>query len=106
MSAVRHVVLMRFRAELDGANRVVLLNDLAELVAQLVECSPGLIAGTVGADAGLSAGAADAALVLDAVDVDAWRAYQQDQRHQAFVGTRLGPALAERTAIQFEIAGR
>jgi hypothetical protein len=103
VSAVRHVVLLRFTPETDEATRATVVADLAELIAGLVERSAGLIAGTAGRDLGLSTGAMDAGLVLDAVDADAWTAYQQDPDHRTFVTTRLAPLLAERVTLQFEI---
>lgn len=103
MSAVRHVVLLRFRPDVDESTRSAVVADLAELVAGLVRRSPGLLAGTVGRDLGLSDGALHAGLVLDAADADAWTAYQQHPDHARFVAERLAPLLAERAAVQFGI---
>jgi hypothetical protein len=99
---IRHVVLQRFAPGHDAAARAAVLAELDELITGLESRMPGLLAHMVGTDLGLTDGAADAALVIDAADVAAWRAYQLDPGHVDFVRNRLGPMLAERTVIQFE----
>jgi hypothetical protein len=96
-------VLLRFKPEIDESTRATVIADLTELIGELVERSPGLLAGAAGRDLGLAGGAMDAALVLDAVDADAWTAYQLDADHKDFVSTRLAPLLADRAAIQFAV---
>lgn len=101
---IRHIVLQRFAPEY-LAERAAVLAELDELLTAIAARQPGLIAHAVGADLGLTDGAVDAGLVIDATDEQAWRAYQADPAHVDFVRNRLGPMLAGRTVIQFALVG-
>lgn len=101
---IRHIVLQRFKPEHKAESGAVLA-ELEQLITDLEARAAGVVAHAVGADLGLTDGAVDAALVIDTVDVDAWRAYQADPAHVEFVRNRLAPLLAERSVIQFELTG-
>jgi hypothetical protein len=103
MTAVRHIVLIRFKPETDEAVRAATVADCAAMLNTLVDTIPGLVSGVAGRDIGLSSGSMDAGLVLDTTDAEAWTAYYQHPIHQAFVADRLAPVMAERVAIQFPI---
>ena len=75
---------------------------LADLMRrfQSLNC-PGTVAYTIGADLGLKAGAWTFAIVSDFVDVDAYRAYDDDELHNA-LRAELMTQLEQVARVQFE----
>lgn len=57
----------------------------------------------VGEDAGLSDGNADAVLIADFPDVEAFRRYVQDPAHLAVLAEHVRPHLAARSAVQYQV---
>lgn len=57
----------------------------------------------MGEDAGLSDGNADAVLIADFPDVDAFRRYAQDPAHLAVLAEHVRPHLAARSAVQYQV---
>ena len=97
----RHVVLLRFAPEATAEQRRAVAEALAELPAQI----PELRRYQFGADAGVSEGNFDFAVVADCDDVDGYRAYATHPAHVAVITERIRPILAERVAVQYEVPG-
>jgi hypothetical protein len=55
----------------------------------------------VGPDLGINPGTADFSVVAQVADEDGLRAYTSHPAHQDVIA-RMGPMIAERTAVQFE----
>ena len=60
----------------------------------------------IGADVGLSDGNFDFAVVADVDDVDGFRPYADHPAHIAVIVERIRPILADRAAVQYEVAAR
>jgi hypothetical protein len=97
---IRHIVLLKFRAETTEAQRGYVLEGLGELPS-LIDSIAAL---TFGADAGLAPGNFDVGLVADFASVEDFRTYSSHSAHIAFVTDRVKPILESRVAMQFEIA--
>jgi hypothetical protein len=96
---IRHVVVFTWSDSADAGTRarsVAALRGLREDVG-------GMIALTVAEDAGLTDGNADAVLIADFPDAEAFRRYAQDPVHQAVIAEHIRPNLAARSAVQFEV---
>jgi hypothetical protein len=76
----------------------VLARALAALPAQI----PQIRAYRYGADAKLTEGNHDFAIVADFDDADAFRAYVVHPAHQRLVVENIRPLMAERAAVQFQ----
>lgn len=99
MTGFRHVVAFRWTPESTAGQRtaaVAALEVLARDVADLGRL-------TVGVDAGLAEGNADAVVVVDFAGRDDYLAYAVDPRHVAVVTEHIRPILAERVAVQHEL---
>ena len=95
---IRHVVVFTWSPDADADRRaatVVALRRLPEDVG-------GMTSFAVGEDAGLTDGNADAVVVAEFPDVEAFRRYAQDPVHQAVIAEHVRPILAARSAVQFE----
>jgi hypothetical protein len=95
----RHVVLLRWIADATEEQRSHVTSGLAEL--------PGLIPEIrdyrFGADAHMSEGNFDLAIVADFDDVDAYLVYRDHPDHVSLIKERIRPILADRAAVQHEI---
>jgi hypothetical protein len=96
----RHVVMFRWAEDTSAADRdaaVEALRAFGEQIADLGRLQ-------VGTDAGISAGNFDTVVVVDFADADAYRRYATDPRHLDLIARHIKPFLAERAAVQTEIA--
>jgi Stress responsive A/B Barrel Domain len=96
---IRHVVTFRWSEAADGARRAAILEALRGLEQDV----GGMTALVVAADAGLSDGNADAVLIADFPDADAFSRYAQDPVHQAVLAEHVRPWLAARSAVQYQV---
>lgn len=96
---IRHVVMFTWSETADAERRARSVQALRRLPDDV----GGMTALTVGEDAGLSDGNADAVLIVDFPDVEAYRRYAQDPAHQATIAEHIRPFLAARSAVQFEV---
>ena len=62
----------------------------------------GMTSMTVAEDAGLTDGNADAVLIADFPEAEAFRRYAGDPVHQAMIAEHIRPYLAARSAVQYE----
>ena len=95
---IRHVVIFTWSAEADGDRR----RTTVEALRRLREDVGGMTSLVVESDAGLSDGNADAVLIADFPDVEAYRRYAQDPVHQAVIAEHVRPWLAGRSAVQYQ----
>lgn len=98
--AFRHVVMFRWAegtADADRDAAVDALRAFGEQIGDLGRLQ-------VGADAGVSAGNFDVVVVVDFADAVAYRRYVVDPRHVGVVERYVKPFLAERAAVQTELA--
>ena len=95
----RHVVLLRWVPDATAEQRAVVEKGLATL--------PGLVpeirSYKFGADAQVSEGNFDLAVVADFDDFDGYVVYRDHPDHVAVLTERIRPILAERTAVQHEL---
>lgn len=96
----RHCVLMRFAPTATPEQRHAVHDALAELAPRI----PEIRAYRIGFDAGINEGNHDFAVVADFDDVAGYRAYADHPEHVAIVTDLIRPILAERAAVQFEVA--
>lgn len=97
--AFRHVVMFQWlpgTCPSDRAAAIAALRDFGTEIGALGTLS-------VGADAGVSPGNFDAAVVVDFADRDAYLTYAADPRHIAVVATFIKPFLQSRAAVQYEV---
>jgi uncharacterized protein (DUF1330 family) len=95
---LRHVVLFTW-SEAAGAER---RRAAVEALRGLRGTVGGMTSLVVAEDAGLVEGNADAVLVADFPDAEAFRRYAQDPAHQAVLAEHVRPILAARSAVQHE----
>lgn len=95
----RHVVLFRWQPETSAGQLAALERALAALPGQV----PQIRAYRFGADAKLSPGNHDFAIVADFDDVDSFRAYVAHPAHQRLIAEHIRPLMAERAAVQFRV---
>jgi hypothetical protein len=93
---IRNVVMVKMR---DGYDQVWLTELLARF--QVIN-SPGTLAYTMGLDLGLRDGGWTYAIVADFVDADAYRAYDNDQLHNA-LRAELAPHAEQIARVQFQL---
>lgn len=98
---IRHVVMFRWEPEVDAGHVAVVGAALDAMVPQI----PSIRAYTHGRDLGVNVGNHDYAVVADFDDVDGYLAYRDHPAHQELIATHIAGRVAERAAIQFEIAG-
>ena len=99
---LRHVVLMRFVPEASAEQRQAVVDGLRALPPQI----PELLTYLVGPDLGVSAGNFDLAVVADVADAEAYKRYVDHPAHMAVVVERIRPIVADRAAVQYEVADR
>jgi hypothetical protein len=95
---LRHVVLFTWKDTADAARRAAAV----EALRRLREDVGGMSSLVVGQDAGLVEGNADAVLVADFPDAEAFATYARHPVHQAVLDEHVRPWLAARGAVQFE----
>jgi hypothetical protein len=96
---IRHVVLFTWSETADADRRarsVQALRGLRDTVG-------GMTSLTVAEDAGLSEGNADAVLIAEFPDVEAFRSYSGHPAHVAVLDEHVRPFLAARSAVQHEV---
>jgi hypothetical protein len=93
---VRHVVVFRWKDDVDAAALAAIDAALSALPAQI----PSLRGYHHGADLALGEGRWDYGIVAECDDVEGWRAYEQHPAHQRVVTEVLRPHVAERAAVQ------
>jgi hypothetical protein len=96
---LRHVVLFTWTEDTTPERRAEIVAALRRLPEQV----GGMTAFAVGDDAGLVEGNAHTALVADFPDAEAFRRYAGDPQHLAVVAEHVKPALAGRSAAQYEV---
>jgi Stress responsive A/B Barrel Domain len=99
--ALRHVVMFRF-SDVATDERVRALSDGLDRLPAAV--------GTMldyrhGRDAGINEDTYDYVVVGDFATVDDYLTYRDHPDHRALVRDLVGPILAQRATIQFEVAG-
>jgi hypothetical protein len=95
----RHVVLLRWVEDATEQQRLDVEAGLAELPGVI----PELRDYKVGADAHVSEGNYDLAVVADFDDVDGYLVYRDHPAHMAVITNHIRPILADRAAVQHEI---
>ena len=96
---IRHVVQFTWSPDADAQRRAATLEALRALRQDV----GGMTSLTVAEDAGLVEGNADAVLVADFPDVEAFRRYAQDPVHLAVIAEHVRPILAARSAVQVAV---
>ena len=97
---IRHVVVFTWKPEATAAQRQAAVEGIREWGEQSAASGYGSL--SVGVDAGINEGNADAVVVADLADRDAYLAYRDDDRHRAMIAERIAPILAARSAVQYE----
>jgi hypothetical protein len=95
-----HVVMFRWAEGSAESDRQAAVDALREFGRQISDL------GTlrVGADAGVSEGNFDTVVAVDFPDADTYRRYAVDPRHVELITRYIKPFLAERAAVQTELA--
>ncbi len=96
---IRHVVMFKFRDDADEAQR----RAVHDAIAAMPEATGATESYAVGPDLGLAEGNYDFAVVGDFADQDAYSAYRDHPEHRRIVSEVIGPAIADRAAVQYEI---
>ncbi|REE99181.1 Dabb family protein [Thermomonospora umbrina] len=99
MSGFRHVALFRW---VEGTTTLQ-QDEVAARLRELPGLIPEIRSYSLGVDAKVNQGAFDFAVVADFDDRDAYLVYRDHPAHRAVVGEVVGPLLAERAAIQYEL---
>jgi len=94
----RHVVLLRWVPDATDDQRSAVESGLAPLPSLI----PEIRSYVVGADAKVSEGNFDLAIVADFDDIDGYLVYRDHPDHVAVIAERIRPILAERSAVQHE----
>jgi hypothetical protein len=97
----RHVVMMRFTPESTPAQIAAMKARLLQLPGQIPEIRNYV----VGEDARVNDGNYDLVIVADFDDVDSYVVYRDHPVHQAVIKESIRPILADRVAVQHQIAG-
>jgi hypothetical protein len=97
----RHVVLMRWTAESTAAQQ----SDVRDALVTLPGLIPQIRKYVVGADAGVSEGNFDLAVVADFDNFDDYVVYRDNPDHQEMIRQLIRPILAERSAVQHRTEG-
>ncbi len=95
----RHVVLMRWKEETTADQ----LSHMEAGLAGLPALVPEIRDYKFGADAGVSPGNFDFAIVADFDDVESYVVYRDHPDHVALINDRIKPLVAERVAVQHEL---
>ena len=96
---IRHVVTFTWSGAADEGRRAAILQALRGLRQDV----GGMTSLVVEGDAGLSDGNADAVLIADFPDVEAFTRYAQDPVHQSVLTEHVRPWLAARSAVQYRV---
>ena len=96
---IRHVVTFTWSDAADDGRRAAILQALRGLREDV----GGMTSLVVEGDAGLSDGNADAVLIADFPDVEAFKRYAQDPVHQSVLTEHVRPWLAARSAVQYRV---
>ncbi len=96
---IRHVVLFRFRDDVDAAGR----QAVHDAIAAMPEATGVVDSYAIGHDLGLAEGNFDFAVVGDFADQAAYEAYRDHPEHQRIIADVIRPAITDRSALQFEI---
>ena len=93
----RHAVLINFNANADESYRAT----LAQSVNALPEAIPEVRAAACGADAGLTAGSSDFAIIVDLDSADDYAKYDSHQAHRDLVDL-IRKGVESRTVVDFQ----
>jgi hypothetical protein len=96
---IRHVVVFTWSAAADDERR----RTTVEALRRLRQDVGGMTSLVVAEDAGLSDGNADAVLIADFPDVEAFYRYAQDPVHLAVLAEHVRPWLDVRSAVQYRL---
>ena len=96
---LRHVVLFTWSDTADAARRATTLQALRRLRQDVGGMSTFIVA----EDADLVDGNADAVLIADFPDREAFYRYSQDPVHRAVVAEHVRPYLKARSALQYHV---
>ena len=94
----RHVSLLRWTPEATAEQRAAVESGIATLPSLI----PEIRSYVFGADAHVSEGNFDLAIVADFDDFDSYVVYRDHPDHVAVIAERIRPILAERSAVQHE----
>ncbi|GAA3143983.1 Dabb family protein [Planomonospora alba] len=95
----RHVVLLAWTSDATDEQKAAVLTALGTLP----DAVPQLRSYVFGADAGISPGNHDLAIVADFDSADDYAVYRDHPAHQAVIAEYIKPILASRAAVQYEI---
>ncbi len=93
---LRHVVLLRWVPGASAEQRRAVTDGLARLPRVV----PEIRGYRFGADAGISPGNWDLAIVADFEDTEAYLRYAAHPAHRSVITEQIAPILSERTAVQ------
>ena len=93
----RHAVLINFKSDADESYRT----KVAQSVNALPEAIPEVRAVACGADAGVTVGSSDFAIVVDLDSVDDYASYERHQAHLDLVDL-IRQGVESRTVVDFE----
>ena len=96
---LRHVVLLRFRADASDAAKQTVHNALTALPGKI----PEIQRYQFGDDAGLVEGHADFAIVAEFANEADFETYAKHPDHQAAIAETIRPIVEQRTALQYWI---
>lgn len=96
---IRHVVLFTWSEQADAERRATTLEALRGLAGSV----GGMTSLVVEDDAGLVDGNADAVLIAEFPDVEAFTRYAHDPVHLAVIAEHVRPWLASRSAVQVRV---
>lgn len=96
----RHVVMFRWAEDTAESDRQAAVDALRAFGSDIADL--GTL--SVGADAGISEGNFDTVVVVDFPDADSYRRYAVDPRHLDLIARHIKPFLAQRAAVQTELA--
>jgi hypothetical protein len=97
----RHIALFQWNEEATDERKRAALDGLAALPGQI----PEVRSFRFGADAGLSNGNFDVAVVADFDDAEAYRRYAEHPAHVALLTDLIRPIITARAAVQHHMEG-
>jgi hypothetical protein len=96
----RHVVMFRWTPDTTPADVSAIVEGLGGLPGAI----PELREYRFGHDAGINPGNFDFAVVADFQSADDYVVYRDHPLHRALIAERITPHVAERAAVQFDVA--
>ena len=96
---LRHVVVFTWSPDADADRRAATVAALRDLRTRV----GGMTSLVVAEDAGLTDGNADAVLIAEFPDEEAFSRYAQDPVHLAVIAEHVRPILAARSAVQHRL---